>query len=146
MMRRILSALAILVASLAASAGPGHGDRVLRDVLGEVRALQEAVDADGTVWLEVTLATRDGETLEARVAPVEVLAATGFRFEVGDAARVRLFVDEHPPGVSRIRNLSTGQTLRLRCLRGEPIWNLRDPAGTPGGPPGAGHRGRHGAG
>lgn len=146
MLPRILSVLAILSLALVSAAAAPAGDRMLRDVLGEVLQLRETVVEDGTVWLDVSLTTRDGEVLEARLAPVDVLAANDFHVEVGDTARVRLFVDEQPAGVSRIRNLSSGQTLRLRCLRGEPIWNLREPQGAGPAGHGPGPRGRRGPG
>ncbi len=139
----------LALGTTAADTGPRYGrgsDRALRDVVGSVEGVNRIADEEGTLWLEVTLGTGEGETLEARVAPIEVLEASDFRLEVGDMARVRMFVDEEPPGVSRIRNLTSGQTLRLRCLRGNPIWSLREPGATAGGTVGGADRGhRRGA-
>jgi len=103
-------------------------DRALRDVVGSIESVRRASDDQGSAWLEITLRTRDGETLDARVAPLAVIEANAFRIDVGDTARLRVFADERPAGVSRIRNMDTGQTLRLRCLSGDPIWSLREPA------------------
>lgn len=130
-MRRVLVAvLTCLVASGLALPGTRAAgeDRALRDVTGTVEDVRRTTGDDGAIWLDVTLRTDDGETVDVRIAPVEVLELNEFRLDAGDRARLRVFADERPAGVSRIRNVSSGQTLRLRCLRGAPIWTLREPA------------------
>jgi hypothetical protein len=95
----------------------------LRDLVGTVVAIEEVTLDEGTTpWLEVVVQTPDEERLRARVAPAAVLEESGFELKPGQRVRIRVFVEETPPGTSRVRNMDSGQMLRLRCLHGEPLW------------------------
>jgi len=115
-----------------------HGDLALRDVSGLVEHTLSSDGQSGEEWLEAVIDDGSPEPLRVRLAPMNAFERIGFELREGDPIRVRLFVTDDPPAVQRIRNLRTGEVLRLRCLHGEPLWDrhhrgARGPRGT--GPP-----------
>jgi hypothetical protein len=113
-------------------------DREFLVLRGTVAAVDESNDASGAKWTDATLITTESETpVRIHVAPSEILERESFRIAVGDTLQVRVFSDETPFGVQRIRNQGTGRALRVRCLHGEPLWDSsRGPGhgGDRGGP------------
>ena len=99
------------------------GDLILRDVNGHVDQTLSADTQTGEAWLEAVIDDGSPEPLRVRLAPVEAFERSGFELRKGDPIRIRLFVSDDPPAVQRIRNLRTGEVLRLRCLHGEPLWD-----------------------
>ena len=120
----------------AAPGTPGEG-RALRERTGTVDGTRVTRDEDGSRWVELRLVGGTEGPLQLRVAPVGYLEAERFSLQRGQTVRIRYFVGGDPPVVERIHVVDTGKTLRLRCLRGEPVWGLRH-----GRAPGA--RGRRG--
>jgi hypothetical protein len=99
------------------------GDLVLRDVNGLVEQTLSSDAPSGEEWLEAVIDDGSPEPLRVRLAPMLAFERIGFELREGDPIRVRFFVSEDPPAVQRIRNLRTGEVLRLRCLHGEPLWD-----------------------
>jgi hypothetical protein len=96
---------------------------VLRDVNGLVAQTLSSDAPSGEEWLEAVIDDGTPEPLRVRLAPMLAFERTGFELREGDPIRVRFFVSDDPPAVQRIRNLRTGEVLRLRCLHGEPLWD-----------------------
>jgi hypothetical protein len=146
MMRKGLGRLTLTLALLlGASTGAGipaeeaGGDLSLRETLGRVVDTPVTPDAEGIEWQEVVVRSGDAAPLRLRLGPKDYLARARFTVKVGDEVRVRFFSAGAPPSVQRIRNQTTGQVLRLRCLHGEAFWNS---GGHPG--PGGHHHGGEG--
>ena len=120
----LLPLLAVAAVPPAPSSQGGREEgRSLLDVVGIVTEVAEAKGADGLVCVEATVKTDARGTLRIRLAPREILDRDGFAVRVRDAVRARVFGDEDPHGVHRITNETTGRSLRLRCLHGDPLWN-----------------------
>ena len=99
------------------------GDLALRDISGHVEQTLSAELQGGERWVEAVIDDGSPEPLRVRLAPMHAFERIGFELREGDPIRVRFFVAEDPPAVQRIRNLRTGEVLRLRCLHGEPLWD-----------------------
>lgn len=122
------SAVVLLVASAAdpaaAAADPaGEAGRSLLEVVGIVSEIGVSREVDGSAWLDASVATETRGTVRIRLAPPEVLERERFVLSTGDRVSARVFGDEVPHGVHRITNVTTGSSLRLRCLHGDPLWN-----------------------
>jgi len=129
------------ISGTAIATGNTDENKALRDVFGVVKGTSESIDSEGVVWVHMDVTTRQGEIVPVRVAPLAVMQSQDVRFEDGDRVRLRLFVGDSPVDASRVRNLDSGRTLRLRRLHGQPIWD-RSTLG-PSSRPQA-HRGKRG--
>jgi len=147
---RLLSLLVLgMTATIGAVAAESEGqDRALLTLEGRVIAVERVGGAGEPAWVETLIERGGGAAVRLRIAPVEVLDAADFRVEPGQTLQARVFSDEEPFGAQRVRNRSTGRSLQLRCLHGEPLWNPSEPSRglSPGGPRrgapgGARHRG-----
>lgn len=105
------------------------GNLALRDVNGLVEKTLSSDTQSGEEWLEAVIDDGSPEPLRVRLAPMHAFERIGFELREGDPIRVRFFVADDPPAVQRIRNLRTGEVLRLRCLHGEPLWDRPHGAG-----------------
>ena len=129
--------LVVFVWPAAVTLAAPAGGQALRELTGTVDETLVTRDEDGTKWLELTLDAGAEGSLSLRVAPVAYLEGKRFSLRRGQTVRVRYFIAGNPPVVERIHVLETGRSLRVRCLRGEPVWGLRHGRGP-------GPRGRRG--
>lgn len=148
MIRNIVAACAFSLTLGLAAAADVERDRALLVVSGRVESMEQAPGEAGQAWTDVWIVPEgDGAArLHVRVAPTGILAAVEFRLATGDRVQARVFSDVTPFMVQQIRNRETGRVLRLRGLRGEPLWasrratdGLAGPASS--GPGGTGHGG-----
>ena len=98
-------------------------DLALRDVVGMIVGTEVEIQPGGERWVLATLRLEDEPDVRLALGPAALLEHAGFLLASGDPVRVRYFVGSETPGVERIRNLHSGRTLRLRCLRGKPVWD-----------------------
>jgi hypothetical protein len=100
------------------------GDRALVNFIGRVAETTLTQEGDGTAWVAAVLEL-DGPTQQVRVriAPHAVLEQAAFHVTVGHRLQVRAFAGGPTYDVQRLRDRDTGRVLRLRSLRGEPLWH-----------------------
>ncbi len=128
--RGITLAVLMLVSAAAAFAAPasGHSREAglsLLDVVGLVSGVEVTRGVDGTQWVDAAVTTSTRGTVRIRLAPRDILDREGFLLRRGDSVRARVFGDESPHEVHRIQNETTGTSIRLRCLHGDPLWDSR---------------------
>jgi hypothetical protein len=118
----------------------GHG-RTYLTLTGRVTSVEVIPDEAKREWV-VAVIEPESDLPEARIriAPRDVLAAQEYEIEAGQRLKVRVFTDESPYLAQQIRNQENGRVLRLRSLRGEPLWN----SGRHHHGRGAGHESHHG--
>jgi hypothetical protein len=117
--------------------------RLLSAISGRVTAVELHRDAQGIDWVDaVVTPAGGGAPLRLRVAPADVLRLEEFSLQVDQRIQARIFSDETPCGVQKLRVRDTGRNLRLRSLHGEPLWHATGRHGVsgPAGPePGTRH-------
>lgn len=121
-----LSLLMVPAVALAATRGEGD-DRALVTFEGRVVAVESVTGPDGETWIDAFVERRGTSAARVRVAPSAVLEVEGFSLVVGEVVKVRAFSDELPFSAQQIRSSASGQVLRLRCLHGEPLWDVGRP-------------------
>lgn len=131
--RRVAIAFAAALLSavaLSASEPRQDEDRSILDIAGTVTGIVVSVGEDGRSWVDAVVATGDRGTVRIRLAPPDVLERDSFVLQEGDSVRARVFSDEVPHAVHRVWNESTGTSVRLRCLHGDPLWDAGTKRGT----------------
>jgi hypothetical protein len=117
----------LLLGAVGAQAATQHAREISATVLvleGEVTAIYERPAEGGLEVIGASLLCGD-ETHEILLAPQTALQEVGFRIEIGDTVRVRLFASEDDDSlrVQKILNRTRGDMVRLRTLRMDPLWD-----------------------
>ena len=126
-------AIILLVTSLGMSGTPASPDpaslnpgfaHAFTIVSGEVQSLGRVPGEGGLVLVAATVRTADRNVTIA-LAPPSVFRQTGFLLREGDRVNVRLFriPGEGPVSVQKIHNRTLDRSIRLRSIRGEPLWD-----------------------
>jgi hypothetical protein len=119
--RRVSPVLALALA-LAPAAPAQDEAQSLLTLRGIVVTSNVAQDPEGQEWIDLQIRAEDEPDRTLRLAPAAVMQDLDFRLAPGDLVQARVFAGPAPHLVHRIFNETTGQSLRLRCLHGEPLW------------------------
>ena len=115
----------LLLASLLASTTiPASPARAFIIVTGEVAGLGQIQGEGGLNLVTATVRTAE-RTVTVGLAPASVFRQTGFLLREGDQVVMRLF---QAPGaklspVQMVDNRTLDRSIRLRSIRGEPLWD-----------------------
>ena len=93
-------------------------------VEGQVLHLNWIEGEDGLPIRSAVIVDGDRQ-LRISLAPASVLDQTGFTLETGDRLTVRLFsaAADGPAQVQKAMNRTSGVSVRLRSIHGEPLWD-----------------------
>jgi len=128
---RIIIGLATIVMVVLGLTAVGAGDRTsdraaLMTVEGVVFAVETvSAEAGGNIIaVRLVLDKPESREIDLLLAPDTALSQTGFEIEAGDRLRARVFLTgEDALEAHKVMNLSRGMMIRLRTLRGVPLWD-----------------------
>jgi hypothetical protein len=114
----------LLVSLLASTTSPASPARAFIIVTGEVSSLGQ-IQGEGGLNLVTATVLTDQRTVTVSLAPAAVFRQTGFLLREGDQVVMRLF---QAPGetlspVQMVDNRTLDSSIRLRSIRGEPLWD-----------------------
>lgn len=120
----VLAAITMIPAATApALEDPAHSKAFII-VTGEVSSLGQREGEGGLVLVTATVGTDEG-TVTVGLAPVSVFRQTGFLLREGDQVVIRLIQvpGETVSPVQMVDNRTLDSAIRLRSIRGEPLWD-----------------------
>ncbi len=93
-------------------------------VTGSVAGLGHVAGEGGLDLVTATIRTSNG-TVSVGLAPASVFRQSGFMLREGDRVAMRLFriPAAEPPRAQMIHNRTTEKSIRMRSIRGEPLWD-----------------------
>ena len=115
----------LLLAALPASTtSPGSPAQAFIIVTGEIAGLGQ-VQGEGDLYLVTATVRTAGRIVTVGLAPASVFRQTGFMLREGDQVVIRLFQapGENLSPAQMVDNRTLGSSIRLRSLRGEPLWD-----------------------
>ena len=124
-------------------AGKRDAPTSLRTVEGVVIAVETLATESGMTTVRLRVDDPEPEEIEVLLAPEAALRQTGFEIEPGDRVRASIFLSAADRAEAhKVLNVSRDTMVRLRTLRGVPLWDRAGQwEGGPCRPAGHRHRG-----